>query len=669
MKKCKVITWCSLILAMVCAGCSPNPGTAVNATTATANVTGETGTETEQSQPDESSEAAVLETEDNLPDGIELVHEDMEWRYLDDLETDPNAGTWYEGWNKRNGWVYPIGWLDWGTEDMVFDDADWPSATGTVFSTDASAAGSIALPAREDGTAGPTYFLRYTFELDNPEEIKSISGKVRYNDAVIIYLNGKPIDSLFNIPLSNYSKNLEYGASETVTTQYVEEEFVMEDVTSLLDGWEGRHTIGVELHCADEGDRDAYFELVSFQLNPPREVLPPTEAVKNIAVNVGENENSVNFAWFALSDDPGELQIARGSDADGDFPEAEAVKIPSVQVTPAYTKFYDQDYYSNKAVFDQVVPGESYIYRVGNADGWSPVYRLCTSDITGGYEILFLSDPQIGTGTVPTDRIGWNNTLEQAFEQYPEISFIANTGDFVDVATKENEYDAYFTPEKLKSYPTATAVGNHDIAVNYKHHFNEPNPSSLGASDANSDYYFTYGNVLYMVLNTSNINHAEHVQFMEETIAATSELKLDWKVVMFHQSIYASGKQSKNEDVPLRRETFVPAFDELGIDIVLMGHDHCYARTKQMKDFEPVADVEYDADGAVLSPEGTVYITTSSASGSKYYNLEDDYEYLAFREQSYVPTFTHLAFTENTFTMTAHRTDTMEVFDTYMIRK
>ena len=214
-------------------------------------------------------------------------------------------------------------------------------------------------------------------------------------------------------------------------------------------------------------------------------------------------------------------------------------------------------------------------------------------------------------------------------------------------------------------------MGNHDIAVNYKNHFNEPNLSALGASEASSNYYFTYGNVLYMVLNTSNINHAEHIQFMEETIATTADQDFDWKVVMFHQSIYASGRQSISDDVAGRREVLVPTFDKLGIDVVFMGHDHCYARTHQMYNFSPVEDVifEDETKSVAVDPKGTLYLTTSSASGSKYYDLVDDYEYLAFRDQTYVPTFSHISFSEDTFTMSAYRTDTMEVFDTYTIKK
>lgn len=604
---------------------------------------------------------------------LELVTDDMKWTYLDDLTTDPNAGTWYESWNKKNGWTYPLEWKDWGQFLQEFSEDDWNEHTGhPKFSTDTAEPDAAPLNTN-DGKAGPTYFFRHIFELENPAAVKTIKVTVRYNDAMIMYLQGKPLESFFNIPTTNYTENLQYGAQKKVTDKYIEETIYMEDVSSLIDKYNPtlkEFCIAAEVHCFDENDTDAYFELVSFELNPDRSNLPVSETVKNVAVNVGENENSINFAWYAMANTPGEVQIAEGTNTEGEFPVADAVKIPSIQSKDAYTKFYDVKYYSNKATFTGVELGKNYIYRVGSTDGWSDTYQLKTTDISdGSYEVVFLSDAQVGTGTIPTDKLGWKNTLELALGKFPDTSFIVNTGDFVDVATKESEYDAYFSPEILNQYPTASAVGNHDIAVNYGHHFNEPNASKWGASAANSDYYYVYGNVLYMVLNTSNTNHAEHVNFMDETIAATADQDFDWKVVMFHQSIYASGKQSVSDDVPDRRNSFVPAFDRLDIDVVLMGHDHCYARTHQMKNFEVVKDVQYDENNAAINPEGTVYLTTSSASGSKYYDLEENYEYLAARDQQYVPTFSHITFSKDEFTMTAYRTDTMEEFDTYTIKK
>lgn len=495
---------------------------------------------------------------------------------------------------------------------------------------------------------------------------------------------------------------MEYGAQEEVADgEFIEETFIVDDVSSITNGYvPGEYeevydeendmithelseattdddgntfmniTIAVELHAYDPDDNEASFELVNVILNPDEtELAADSEAVKNVSVNTGADEDSINFTWNALSSETGYVEVVEGTDPEA-FSIEDATVYEADSTELAYTKFTETDYYTNKATVE-VERDTDYLYRVGNEDGYSQVFPLRTQDIADGYEAIFLADAQIGTGTIPTDVFGWEETLAHAFETAPDASMILNAGDFVDAPDKESEYDAYFEPEILASYPTASAVGNHDVAPNYKNHFNEPNLTSYGEDEAGSDYYFTYGNVLYLVLNANNMNNEEHVQFLEETMEETADQEFDWKVLMFHQSIYAAGKQSESEDVPIRRDVLVPAIDESGIDVVLMGHDHAYARTHQMHNFEPVEDVEFEDENqtAAVNPEGTLYITSSSASGSKYYDLVEEYDYLAFREQFYVPTFSHISFTEDTFAITSYRTDTMEEFDSYTIRK
>ena len=49
--------------------------------------------------------------------------------------------------------------------------------------------------------------------------------------------------------------------------------------------------------------------------------------------------------------------------------------------------------------------------------------------------------------------------------------------------------------------PVATTIGNHDSpSGNYSYHFNTPNQSGLGQTTAGSDYYYRYGNTLFIIL-------------------------------------------------------------------------------------------------------------------------------------------------------------------------
>ncbi len=606
----------------------------------------------------------------------QVLDSSYQWRYLDD-NTDPNVGTFYEQWNIRCGWTFPLGFKAYGVVDMNFKDTTWKDGVGP-FSFDSANGGTVLQ--KTAGKPNPTYFLRATFNVPDVKEIVAIAGKIKYNDAAILYINGKPIEDSFNIPMSNYPSNLTYGCEQKLGEKYKEATFLIEDVSMLL---KGTNVLGVELHTSDAADTDVYFELESLVLNPQASNLPEVEKIKTVSVTNGADESQMNFAWYSLSEKQGSLQIADKADMMGDlFPVDKAKTYNATKNAEAYTKFYDKKYYYNQAAVSGLERGKSYVYRVGSSDGWSEPYILKTQDISEKQEVLFVSDAQIGTGTMTTDRFGWQNTLNKAFEKYPNISFIANPGDVVDTATKESEYDRYFSPPQLKGVPSATAAGNHDVAANFGYHHNLVNQSGLGGNAAHSDYSFTYGNVLYMVLNTNNTNNAQHAKFIEDTVASYGDREFDWKIVIFHQSLYSAATQSIIDMNISRRNALVPVMDANGIDVVLMGHDHCYVRSKHMKNFQAMPQGTIDPKGNELNPLGSLYLTMTSASGSKYYDLitdqeiEDnnaqgpyDYSFVELKKQLYVPMFAHLNITKDTFTMTAYRTDTMEVVDQYSMRK
>ncbi len=240
----------------------------------------------------------------------------------------------------------------------------------------------------------------------------------------------------------------------------------------------------------------------------------------------------------------------------------------------------------------------------------------------------------------------------------------------MDDSESEKDYSAYFAPDIMKQLPVATTIGNHDNAKYYGYHFNVPNETELeDPGNAGGDYSFTYGDVLFMNLNTNSGNTEEHVQFMEKAVEDTADQAIKWKIVVFHHSIYSVGGHAEEEEILKLREGLVPAIDALDIDAVLMGHDHSYARTHQMENFKPLKGETVKGDAA-KSPEGTVYITANSSSGSKFYDLADGKEpYVAVKAQLEVPTFTNVAITPDSLSFETYRTDTMQKVDAYQINK
>ena len=291
----------------------------------------------------------------------------------------------------------------------------------------------------------------------------------------------------------------------------------------------------------------------------------------------------------------------------------------------------------------------------------------------------------------------------------------------------EIEYSGYLSPDVLKNLPVATTVGNHDADnANYTYHFNTANASELGSNGkVGGDYWFKHDNALFIMLNTQDTNVEEHRQFIEQTVAANKDCK--WRIVTLHQDIYGSAEHSNEPEITNLRYQLTPIFEQNDIDAVLTGHDHAYSRSKMLlggtkandyTDNEFDAELEKDMDAgenpttktvapgnikndstdekdqkyltylksimdekaietvkkqgsSVINPEGVLYMTAGSSSGSKYYDLVPRQQtYIAHRWQEDVPTYSVVDVTENSLTINTYRTDNDEKIDeTFSITK
>lgn len=385
------------------------------------------------------------------------------------------------------------------------------------------------------------------------------------------------------------------------------------------------------------------------------------EAVKNITLQPGSNANEMNFCWQSSSGGASAVQLAVKTGGSSAFP-SDAISFNGA-VTEA-----TKGYYSNKVTVTGLAPQTEYLYRVCNGTAYSGVYSFKTGN-SDTYNVIFVSDAQIGaSANIAADKAGWGKTLTAALGKHPGTSFLLSAGDQVDYFL-ESEYDAFLASPLLRQYPLATAVGNHENLGKsplHSYYYNEPNESAVyGVTPAGGDYWFRYGSTLYLVLNTNNTNVAEHDAFLAQ--ATASNPGVTWTILMFHHSLYSSAVYATSSSILTLRKNLVPVIDKYDIDVVLSGHDHCYTRTYQMLGGSPVSTA---AASHVVNPEGTVYITANSSSGSKYYDMKKSPEaYAAVRLQLKAPTFMNIEISGNALTMTTYRGDTMAVIDTYAITK
>ncbi|MCH4198406.1 MAG: cell wall-binding repeat-containing protein [Clostridium tyrobutyricum] len=411
--------------------------------------------------------------------------------------------------------------------------------------------------------------------------------------------------------------------------------------------------------------------------------------IKDITFAPGADQSQINFAWYSKSTSDPQVQIVLKPDMTGStFPEdkAKTFKGQKSEGNDGYT--------SNKVTVTGLKQATAYVYRVGDGTNWSSVDNYTTQDISKGINFLFAGDPQIGaSGDIAKDGDGWVDTLNKALDKFKNTDFIMSIGDQVNngkesqdesgAVKNEGEYDQFFKPSQIKNTPLVTIAGNHEgYGPGHSTHFNYTNMSDkYGIFNNNgfesdksngttgNDYYYVYGNTLFMMLNSNDINAEDHKAFMQQAIAANPNVK--WKIVGMHHSIYSSANHEKDDDIAQRRLTHPEVFESLGIDVVLDGHDHCYTRSNQMLGGKAVS-VEDSKDGKVTNPQGILYVTANSASGSKYYEIKEPDQknyYEAVKWQDHVPTFSNVSIDDNNFKITTYRTDNMEVVDTYTITK
>ncbi len=276
------------------------------------------------------------------------------------------------------------------------------------------------------------------------------------------------------------------------------------------------------------------------------------------------------------------------------------------------------------------------------------------------FTVLFISDAQIGRSgdenleeVLIRDTCGWNYTVDKMVKAYPDAAFFISGGDQFQSEDSLVQMKAYLSPEELRSIPVANTIGNHDSdATLYGDIFNNPNEvKEIFRSKAGTGYFYTYGDALFITINSENTMPSDTAKVIRTAVNAHPDKK--WRIVTMHRNPYSASLDDK--EFSEERVLFSSIYDCYDIDLVLSGHDHLYSRTKVMY-------------GGKEAEEGTVYLQTSSASGSNYDPLpEETASFIVSAFDTRVPTFTALEFTESGLEISTYRTDTDEVIDTFKV--
>ncbi len=575
------------------------------------------------------------------------------WKYLDD-DTDPA-----EGLSSLQAWTLPS-----------FDDSAWKSAAGS-FGSKGGAIGTVSgcgTPATlinlyQTGatTVIPTYYFRTTFEVESAAKVLSLEFSLHSDDAIIIYLNGSVIyDGVTSITSGDPTTSNKYYASGNIGAQTfsVDKEAL---AGALLDG---ENLLAVELHNNQSGSSDIFFGVDSFGAMVLADWVSPT--FEQIVLGVGANETQRGLAWYSVSSRSAVVQYAPvGADREvfpTEFKTAEAVTSVATN---------KPGYYTNKATLTGLVENTEYVYRILSDGVYSPLKYFSTTG-TDEFEFVFVGDPQFDIAKWSKE---WRDTL-QKIDKYFNAELVVSAGDQINTPSSEDAYTQFIVSE-LASVAFAPSVGpgHDDPSIAYSEHFYTPNLSDkYGVTVSSANYWYRYGNTLFMHLNMADTTalEEEHKLFIEETMAQNTDAV--WNIVVLHKALFATGAHGDpngsyfETEMSVIRPVLAQQLSDLGIDIALGGHDHVYVRSHLMNGVEVSEDEVFD--NKVVNPTGTLHISASSSTGSKFHTSYSYYEYFAaYQNDEKRKSAIRFVIDDDSIVMESYFLDTMTVFDSFTIEK
>lgn len=387
--------------------------------------------------------------------------------------------------------------------------------------------------------------------------------------------------------------------------------------------------------------------------------LITTTPIRYLSVTVGSTEEEVNLTWFSPSESAGSVYWTTPDDTD-----FENASVFSAEVAPSETI---SGYYINRATVTGLAAESEYLYQVGNEEGMSPSYSYTTPQFSDSFRFTVVGDAQIGKPVEEVDnqKTNWKRVLNKIKYHFPDTSFLASLGDQVNDYNDMEQYNAFLNQGVLYSLSLAPLKGNHEVGGSqFSEHYTFPNLSSYGTCDdgGDGDYWFTRGNALFLVLDTMDLNKlGEHKEFIASAVEANPDTR--WRILFSHFSPY-NGYEDYLENAQTIRPYFLEFTSEFDIDLVMCGHDHAYMRSYFIQ-----ADgsfVEYDSPAT--DPEGTMYLTLSSSTGSMYRGLTDQAEAAVSKKRD-TPEVTDVQVSPDSLTVSTYNAETWELMDTFEIQK
>lgn len=376
---------------------------------------------------------------------------------------------------------------------------------------------------------------------------------------------------------------------------------------------------------------------------------------------VGSDETKLNITWHADKNSAyPEVRLSKNDDMLG------AVTFRG-EAVPAE----NDEQLVCRVTMQGVEENTTYYYQYHSENGWSNAEKY-ESKAFDSYKMMVIGDIQIGGQSADNpdeqSRIGyvWQSVLDEALTKNPDISFLLSPGDNTSTGRSADEWQTLMMPGYVPSLPMALAIGNHDkkgFAYNYYTYMpNEYFGKYFEGLDR--DFWFRYGDVLYLVFDATSGSAADHRAMAAEAVAANPDAK--WRIATMHQALYGAGYSVLDpETTILLNGVFQPIFEMYDVDLVLTGHSHLQGRSKFISNGLIVGEAK--SGKTYKNPIGRVYLNSNACCdhGGASDTLFSAY---TFREGD-VTTYSTLEFSGDSMELKTFRGDNSQLLDSLKIVK
>ncbi len=501
----------------------------------------------------------------------------------------------------------------------------------------------------------PVYLLRSEFNLGSLDGIGSLVANIVYDDAVIVYMNEEVVFE-GNVPAGGYPTATSFGAAEPSSVPHTDQ-FEIPLYKLVL----GKNVMAVELRQGDEYSSDIYFEMSS--------LVPTSDGIQSVNIGVAKQESSVNLTFNAS-----------GVAAVNSY--IEVIKTTGINAQP---KVYNVERYEEanngytyRTELTDLEPNTQYSYTIFcNGNQANGVFS--TGSTQDGVSVLLLGSPMYGAGENTKDE--QNGLMDDTILEYKgNADFLSVVGGIAENSNDINSYIMAFETLRDSHLPSNIVFGQTDMGstiVSDNININDISPeldnSSSGAMSG--DYWFSFGDTLFIVLNTNHGSLDVRATFVAQAVLQHSEIygEPSFKVLMLNHSLMPNNTSLTDQqrlEVENVRAELSPTIASNDIDFAISSFGEGY-NTGSFGLYENGLIRTLGEKENIQKTTGeTVYANIASVTGGVEINQDTTtLEYAVDDAKQFYPMVSKLDIVENTATLTTWNTETKQVVSQITLTK